>query len=277
MGQTLFLRGGLNATAAMLNAGITLGRRIGLCSDVEISIVDSKLVLSKHAAVLDHNACFVSDGEEYDVSSYLRISGNSYRGTLLYRLDPSLHFDCSFDVVDGVVLQEDTSDCVIGWIIYPGGNAALSSNFMKPAPKLSDVRWLDKTTSIGGIAGLTRTETEYVESYVNEGTITNVSEIVRNFATDESVVRSIRFHGALDDGVFIDFYVKSERAADWTLVSTLAGKQSQGKYRIPVFDVPQGAFEVTSIRYLIRTPPQRGFSITLIGATNEASYSIKSM
>ena len=276
MGQTLFLSGGVNATAATLNAGITLGRSIGLHTNIDISIVGSKLVLSKHSAVLDHNACFVSDGEEYEVPSYLRVSGNSYRGTLLYRLDSSLHFDCSFDVVDGVILQEDTNDCVIGWIIYPGGSAALSSNMLKPAPKLDDVRWFDKLVDVGSIAGLTRTENDYVESYVNNGTTTTVAEIVRHFPTDESVVRSIRFHGALDDGVYVDFYVKSERS-DWILVSTLAGKQSHGKYRIPVFDVPQGTFEMTSVRYIIRTPPQRGFSITMLGATNEISYSIKAM
>lgn len=274
--KTLFLSGGVQATAKLLNEALSVGRSTGMLKPTAFSVTNDKLVLTSHNGVFSNGVAVVAENAEtYELESYLKKTSNSYRGTLVYSIDPSLFFEAKFSFLDDVLLQEDTDDLVIGWVVYPGGNASWSSSFFHAAPRSAALTWLDILIDVGELQGLTRTYSGYSETYVNNQATTQTVEIVRNFPTTEEIVRSLRFNGSLSQGSIVDFYVKSEKQLDWLHVSSLSGAQSQGKYRIPVFALDQGPFEMTSVRYVFRVPPSCSFTIDLIGATNEPSYTIK--
>jgi len=272
--ETYFLSGGVSPTAAMLNKVIAAGKSFGVLDPTSFSVAGDKLQVAAHSCLFKNGTCVFSNGDEYKLSSYFNVSSNSYQGTLVYKLDPSLYFEAVFSVVDGIVVQEDTEDCVLGWVLHPGNNASWSSAYFHAAPKIASTKWLDVLVDFGEVSGLTRTISGHRETYVNSGSTTQTVEIVRYIAVDEQPVRSLRFHGSLSDGVILDFYVMSEQAP-WTLVGSLSGAQDDVKHRIPVFAFNQGNYEMTSVRYVFRVPALKSFTLNLLGATNEVSYNMK--
>lgn len=274
--RTLFLSGGVQATAKVLNEALSVNRLVGMTKPASFSVMDGKLFITSHSGVFSNGVAVVAENAEtYELESYLKKTSNSYRGTLVYSIDPSLFFEAKFSILNEIVLQEDTDDLVIGWVVYPGGNAAWSSSYFYSAPKTSTLSWLDTLVDVGELPGLSRTASGYFETYLNSQTTTQTIEIVRNFPTTDEIVRSLRFNGSISQGTIADFYVKSEQQVDWLHVSSLSGEQSTGKYRVPVFALDQGSFEMTSVRYVFRVPPDCSFTIALLGATNETSYTIK--
>lgn len=269
--DTYFLSGGRQVTAEMMNSALAAGKRVGMHKPIStIEVVGDKFTLSSHSGSLLNGVFVVSQGEEFVSANYIPSTSNSYRGTLVYTVDSSLQFDACFNVVSGILMQQDTEDLVLGWVVKPANSALLTQHFY-PAPASSETYWLDTLIELGEIPGLTRTVNGYVETYVNtSGDVVNY-ELIRHIAVAEQFVRSLRFNGSLNPNATLDCYCKSEQR-DWSLVGSLAGPLENAKYRIPVFAFEQGNYEMTSVKFVFRVPNLASFSCGLIGVTNEVSY-----
>ena len=139
--KTKFLSGGRGVTASDLNEAISVGRRSGIWEPVTFSVSGNDLLLSAHKCSFQNGVVVVSEGEEYKVDSYITLQGNSYRGTLVYNLDPDLNFEVEFEVISGIELPgTNPNRCVLGWIVADG-NTLETSNFFS-APVSSESVWL---------------------------------------------------------------------------------------------------------------------------------------
>ncbi len=273
MSTTTFLSGGAQLTAKIMNAAMSVGLRAGVYEQVNFSVFGDELTLSPHKCAFENGAVLVSSGEKLKLSSYLNLSSNSYRGTVLYTLDSSLHFESSFSIVDGIQLQSELSDSVvIGWVLHPGGSSAITSEHFHSAPVVSDSKWLATFGDIGEQISLTKTlgqDGSY--SYVNETSQTVVATFTFDLAVALEFVRSLRFNGGLDNGVHLDCFVSSQRQPEFH-VASLVGPQASQKFRLPVFAFQQGEYEITKVKFRFTIPTLRGFTMFVLGATNEVSY-----
>ena len=92
--RTLFLSGGIQATAKVFNEALSVNRTVGMTKPASFSVLNDKLVITSHSGVFSNGVAVIAENAEvYELESYLKKTSNSYRGTLVYSVDPSLFFE----------------------------------------------------------------------------------------------------------------------------------------------------------------------------------------
>jgi hypothetical protein len=135
-----FLKG-TQATAEAFNTAFGVLASSGMSTPATFSVVNNTLHVGPHSGVFGCGAVITeTETQEINTQLYFSIGASAFKGTVLYRLDPSLYFSPVISIETGhLSVSADPYVLVVGWLSYPGGsNNNISDDMFYPARSAND-------------------------------------------------------------------------------------------------------------------------------------------
>lgn len=129
-----FLRG-TQASAEGFNTAHSVLGQPGMSVPASMSVSNQELWVGPHSGVFGCGAVMSeTESQAINTQKYFQTGTSAFKGTLLYRLDPSLYFSPVLSIEAGHIgINSDPFVLVVGWVTYPGGNSALSIDMFSQA------------------------------------------------------------------------------------------------------------------------------------------------
>lgn len=123
-----FLKGTQASAEGFNTAHGVLGQH-GMSASASMSVSNQDLLVGPHSGVFGCGAVIVeTEAQAINTQKYFNIGTTAFKGTLLYRLDPSLYFSPVLSIEAGHIgINSDPYVLVVGWVTYPGGSNNLLS------------------------------------------------------------------------------------------------------------------------------------------------------
>lgn len=136
-----FLAGATSSTHVLLNAVISAGKPKGLLSVPDVSVENGVLTISRFEAIFP-SGVYVDTERAADIAApQVTTSGAVF--TLVLRINPGLFTQPELTLLTGAIVPNQLEDYVVlGWISYPGGSLAYTTDMFVAAPKAAAAKVL---------------------------------------------------------------------------------------------------------------------------------------
>lgn len=134
-----FLKG-TQASAESFNTSHSVLGQAGMSVPATFSVSNNELMVGPHSGMFGTGATLSEqEAQVINTQKYFSIGATAFKGTLLYRLDPSLYFSPVLSIEAGhLSVGSDPNTLIVGWVNYPGGtNNNISVDMFYPASTAS--------------------------------------------------------------------------------------------------------------------------------------------